>query len=95
MTLSPRARLLFPLVWLLLNVASLSAWGATPGKKLMRLKVVLFDDAGPLDWKTAGMRSVMTLISGTMAGLGYLWILFDKDRRGWHDLLAGTRVVEQ
>jgi uncharacterized RDD family membrane protein YckC len=26
-------------------------------------------------------------------GLGFLWILIDKNRQGWHDKLAGSIVV--
>ncbi|MCZ7528974.1 MAG: RDD family protein [Acidimicrobiia bacterium] len=26
-------------------------------------------------------------------GLGFLWILISKDRRGWHDYIAGTCVI--
>ncbi|HNR59128.1 MAG TPA: RDD family protein [Methanothrix sp.] len=25
--------------------------------------------------------------------LGYIWVLFDKKRQGWHDKIAGTYVV--
>jgi uncharacterized RDD family membrane protein YckC len=26
--------------------------------------------------------------------LGFIWIFIDSRRRGWHDLIAGTVVVE-
>jgi uncharacterized RDD family membrane protein YckC len=26
--------------------------------------------------------------------LGFIWILFDERRQGWHDKLAGTVVIE-
>jgi uncharacterized RDD family membrane protein YckC len=26
-------------------------------------------------------------------GLGFFWVLFDRDRRAWHDRLSGTRLV--
>ena len=26
--------------------------------------------------------------------LGFIWILFDSKRQGWHDKLAGTVVIE-
>ncbi|MBI3298040.1 MAG: RDD family protein [Elusimicrobia bacterium] len=86
---------LFPFVWLLLNAATLAAWSQTPGKKLLGLRVVRAADGSALDGKTALLRSLFTLLSGAAAGLGYLWCLFEKDRRGWHDLLAGTKVVAQ
>lgn len=85
---------IFPFVWLLLNAATLAAWGATPGKRLLHLKVVTYPDGGPIDNKTAFLRSLFTLLSAAPAGLGYIWAAWEKDRRGWHDLFAGTRVVE-
>ena len=27
-------------------------------------------------------------------GLGFAWALFHRERCGWHDLLSGTRVIE-
>jgi uncharacterized RDD family membrane protein YckC len=34
-------------------------------------------------------------ISGAVFLLGYLWILFDRERQGWHDKLANTYVVQE
>jgi uncharacterized RDD family membrane protein YckC len=34
-------------------------------------------------------------LSGLVFGLGYLWILLDKDRQAWYDKLASTYVVER
>jgi len=42
---------------------------------------------GLLRW--AGME-----ISGVVLFLGYLWILIDKKKQGWHDKIAGTYVVK-
>ena len=28
-----------------------------------------------------------------IVGLGFIWILLNRDRRGWHDYIAGSRVV--
>jgi uncharacterized RDD family membrane protein YckC len=33
-------------------------------------------------------------ISAVVFFLGYLWILFDPERQGWHDKLMSTWVVE-
>ena len=81
----------FPIVWLLYNTLFLGLWSATPGKRILRLKVILME-GGKLDWKLAFVRSLFTLVSGVCLFLGYLWALWERDRRGWHDLLAGTRV---
>ena len=32
-------------------------------------------------------------ISYLPLGLGFFWILFNKERRGWHDLVAKTHVA--
>ena len=32
-------------------------------------------------------------LSGAVLGVGFLLVLFRKDRRALHDLMAGTRVV--
>ena len=40
------------------------------------------------------MRLIGFYISGAIFYLGFIWILIDKRRRGWADLIAGTCVVE-
>ncbi|MBI5246920.1 MAG: RDD family protein [Elusimicrobia bacterium] len=83
---------LFALCWFIYSLIFLKRWGATPGKKLLKLKVVSIDGS-PLDEKQRAMRAAISLISGYAAGIGYLWAFFEPQRRGWHDLLADTRVV--
>ena len=34
-------------------------------------------------------------VSGLAFGMGFVWILFDRDRQGWHDKLMSTYVVEK
>jgi uncharacterized RDD family membrane protein YckC len=70
--------------------------GRTPGKALLRLSVV---PAGPLEagpgvgLKRAFVRFLAWNLSASLLGIGFLLVLFRKDRRALHDLLAGTRVV--
>jgi uncharacterized RDD family membrane protein YckC len=33
-------------------------------------------------------------VSSLVFYLGFIWILVDKRRRGWHDLIAGTVMVQ-
>jgi hypothetical protein len=82
----------FALVWFVYNLVFLKKLGTTPGKRLLKLKVISMD-GGPLDKKQRVMRSAVSLLSGYAGGLGYLWALFEPQRRGWHDLMADTRVV--
>ena len=69
--------------------------GATPGKSLLGLEVRTEDGASPIGIPRAIMRCVGYAISGSVFGLGYLWIIFDDGKRGWHDRIAKTMVVRQ
>jgi uncharacterized RDD family membrane protein YckC len=70
--------------------------GRTPGKALLRLSVVAAGPpvAGPgIGLRRAFVRFLCYGLSGGLLCIGYLLVLFRKDRRALHDLLAGTRVV--
>ncbi|MBI5624204.1 MAG: RDD family protein [Elusimicrobia bacterium] len=84
----------FSLFWILYTALFLTLWKATPGKHVMGLVVVQANGL-PIDWKHALTRAVISLVSGGAMALGYLWALRDKDRRTWHDLLAGTVVLRR
>ena len=62
--------------------------------KLMHLRVVRDADGGPIGGGAAIVRLIGFYISGVVFYLGFIWILIDKRRRGWADLIAGTCVVE-
>ena len=82
-------------VYLVISIAyDLGFWmltGQTPGKRLMGVRV-LRSDGQRLQLGNAIRRELAYVLSGILF-LGYLWILFDNRRRGWHDKLAGTIVV--
>ena len=61
------------------------------GKYLLGL-LVLDGDGEPLTILQALLRSAAYLLSAT-ASLGFIWILFNSNRQGWHDIIAGTHVV--
>ena len=62
--------------------------------KQMGIKVVRDEDGGPVSTGQAILRLVGYWVSGFVFYLGYIWILIDKRRRGWFDLIAGTCVVK-
>lgn len=68
--------------------------GQTIGNRQRHIRVVRDVDGGPLSMGTAILRLVGYWISGAVFYLGYIWILIDKRRRGWMDLIAGTVVVK-
>lgn len=66
--------------------------GATPGKRVLGLRVVCIDGS-PLTWRIASLRRAAELISQLAFGMGYLFILVNRENRAVHDLLARTKVV--
>lgn len=67
--------------------------GKTIGKWLLGLRVV-GPDQEPITYSRALLRWIGTMISAIF-GLGFLWILFSREKRGWHDLLARTWVIRE
>jgi uncharacterized RDD family membrane protein YckC len=87
---SPYVFLLTVLYEVLLN----GTFGATLGKMAVGAKIICADGF-PLGYSRALLRSLAARFIEMMFCVGYLWILARPDKRGVHDLLAGTRVVLQ
>jgi uncharacterized RDD family membrane protein YckC len=67
--------------------------GQSIGMKLMNIKVVRIE-GGLLSFLSAGLRGTLGYwLSGAIFWLGYIWILIDADKQGWHDKIFGTYVV--
>lgn len=66
--------------------------GQTLGLRSWRLKLVT-KDGGPVSWAMALKRFAYAWVSLLCLGLGFLWIIFDRDRLAWHDRWAGTRLI--
>ena len=68
--------------------------GTSPGKKILRLRVIK-EDGRTADFFTMLIRETFgRAISTLVFSLGLLWILIDKDNQAWHDKLMRTYVVE-
>jgi uncharacterized RDD family membrane protein YckC len=66
--------------------------GQTPGKRLMHARVVDgFGERPSLG--RAFLRTLGYLPSALLLLLGFLWIGFDREKRGLHDRLADTYVI--
>jgi uncharacterized RDD family membrane protein YckC len=68
--------------------------GQTPGKSVMKLKVVHADGGNLLTPGQAVVRYVGYIISGIAIFLGFLWIIWDPKHEGWHDKIATTKVIK-
>lgn len=77
------------------NLYVAAAWALvdkTLGQALLGLRVLRADGTRLTFWR-ALRRSVGYILAALPAFLGYLWILIDDRRQGWHDKLADTVVV--
>jgi uncharacterized RDD family membrane protein YckC len=67
-------------------------WGQTLGKRLFRIRVISSRGSapGPI---VACIRFLTMTLSLLPVGLGFLWCIFDRERRALHDHLSGTYVI--
>jgi uncharacterized RDD family membrane protein YckC len=79
----------------LVIIGSWIAFGASPGKMLLRLRIVDEPTGGrPSVWQCIG-RYFMALIAILCAGIGYFWIGIDLRKQGWHDKIVRTLVIRE
>lgn len=68
-------------------------YAATPGKWLVDCKVVDATTGMPPTLVQAITRYFAYILAALPLCLGFLWILWDKRRQGWHDKFANTVVI--
>ena len=66
--------------------------GQTLGMLAWRLKLVR-DDNEPIRWRDVLVRLAIGIPSLLLAGLGFFWLWFDRDRLTWHDRASHTRPI--
>lgn len=71
-----------------------SALRGTPGKYLMGL-VVVKADGSRLNFKTAIIRHLMTMVSSCLFFLGYFMFFFTEKKQTLHDYVAETVVLNE
>ena len=81
---------LFQLIWV---IGCWLLWQATQGKMLMDIKIVDEQTLQAPKWHKLILRYFAYILSSIPLGLGYVWIVFDKKNRAWHDRLAKTVVI--
>jgi uncharacterized RDD family membrane protein YckC len=67
-------------------------FGATPGKMILKLKVVT-PDGGSLTPGRAVGRYFAQILSALIIGIGFIMAGLDDEKRTLHDRIAGTRVI--
>ncbi len=48
-----------------------------------------------VSWRECLVRFLAALVSLAPFGLGFFWVVVDRENRAWHDHLSGTRLVVQ
>jgi uncharacterized RDD family membrane protein YckC len=91
---SMKWELIFEVSVLFVTMLFWKRWrGATPGKKFVNIKIVDAKTFQDIDNKQAITRSFGYIISTLTLLIGFIIVAFRKDKRGFHDLLAGTVVI--
>ena len=71
-----------------------SYWSATPGQRILRLRVVDANTMQPLGVRKAILRYIGLVISFLVCFIGVIWVAFDSRKQGWMDKIAGTVVLQ-
>ena len=77
-------------------VATILFWiykSATPGKMVVKLKVVDAKTGNPPSVQQSIIRYIGYFISTLPLFLGFIWVAWDRKKQGWHDKMAGTVVI--
>jgi uncharacterized RDD family membrane protein YckC len=66
--------------------------GQTLGMRAWHLRLTAAG-GGPISWRQALVRFLAAIPAGLLGGLGYLWILFSREKLAWHDWASDTCMV--
>jgi len=66
--------------------------GMTLGMRAWRVRIENESGSHP-GWGQCLRRFLVSLVSAAFAGLGFVWSLFESERKTWHDLASRTRLV--
>ena len=92
--LSILGAMLFLVASLCYSPILIHVYGQTVGKKIMGIIVVNKDGKSP-SIEMSLMREIIGkyILNQLSLGIGYLLIIFNKEKQGLHDKIAGTHVI--
>ena len=67
--------------------------GQTLGKRALGIRVLDFGGGEAIGYGRAAIRYVGRIVSSLVFALGYLWMLWDREKQTWHDKFANSVVV--
>ncbi|MDH5711205.1 MAG: RDD family protein [Gammaproteobacteria bacterium] len=72
--------------------------GQTLGMKTWKMRLVSNHSQitafNAISWKHVLIREATAMVSCLCLGLGFLWSLFDRKKRCWHDMTSDTALID-
>lgn len=82
-------------VWIIYcGIMEASSYEGTFGKRMVGIKVV-DENGNQLTFGKSIARNLTKILSYIALGLGFFWVLFNKEKRGWHDIITKTFVTKK
>lgn len=78
--------------WLYFALFESRDWQATPGKRLLNIRVTNLDGER-ITFLRATARHFAKYLSGLILGIGYLMVAFTQKKQALHDIIADTLVL--
>ena len=83
---------------ILITVYFYFTWSWVKGRRTLGMKTWKFqieqNNGDNITHKQAFVRFVLAIISFAVAGLGFIYQLFNKDNLAWHDKYSKTRLIK-
>ncbi len=85
----------FAIVMFLYLTISIAFYGRSFGMRLLSLELVDVEENAYPTMHQAAVSSAVFLLSLTFAGIGFLPMFFNEERRAAHDILSGTILIRE
>jgi len=69
-------------------------YGATPGKMLMKIKIIFTYSINKPNFITSLLRAFGRVVSESVFCIGFIWAYFNPKRQTWQDVAAKTLVID-
>jgi uncharacterized RDD family membrane protein YckC len=86
----------FAALWAVAGLYATTSWrrgGQTIGMRPWQMRVIDATDGSNGTWRKLWVRYAFGSASLLLAGAGFWWAWFDRDRLTWHDRVSGTRML--
>lgn len=67
--------------------------GQTLGMKTWRIQLIN-NQTKVISWRQVAIREITASLSWALFGLGFIWSIFDKQKRSWHDMTSNTTLID-